>query len=173
VTGLPGIKAQVRRARQRRRFACGAARRQPALQRTPAPERREGRNTSGPADTDEPGCGVAGERSTPQEPVMPKDHDFKRLVRARMDDTGERYTQARAALAAQRGAPGPPVSDRTRGVLGQLAGIELAEPSRRCLERLPEPERRAAAGGGGAHRGWGGGAAPPPPPARRGAAGPR
>jgi len=85
---------------------------------------------------------------------MPKDHDFKRLVRARMDDTGERYTQARAALAAQRGAPGPPVSDRTRGVLGQLAGIELAEPSRRCLERLPEPERRAAAIEGLRHRDW-------------------
>src|SRR5262249_57276496 len=162
VTGLPGIKAQVRRARQRRRFACGAARRQPALQRTPAPERREGRNTSGPADADEPGCGVAGERGTPQEFVMPKDHDFKRLLRARMDDTGERYAQARAALASQRGAPGPPVSDRTRGVLGQLAGIELAEASRRYLERLPEPERRGAASDGGGPPGRRAGRAPPP-----------
>ena len=33
---------------------------------------------------------------------MAKDHDFKRLVRERMQDTGERYTQARAALIAQR-----------------------------------------------------------------------
>ena len=85
---------------------------------------------------------------------MPKDHDFKRLVRARMDDTGERYTQARAALAAERGAPDPPVSHCTRSVLGQLASIELAEPSRRYLERLPEPERRAAGIEGLDHPDW-------------------
>ena len=76
---------------------------------------------------------------------MPKDQDFKRLVRARMDRAGERYTQAWAALAAERAAPDPLVSDRTRSVVGQLATIELAEPSRRYLERLPESERRAAA----------------------------
>jgi hypothetical protein len=73
---------------------------------------------------------------------MPKDQDFKRLVRARMDHTGERYTQARAVLVAARAAPGPLVSDRTRGVVGQLASIELAEFSRRYLERLPDVERR-------------------------------
>jgi hypothetical protein len=85
---------------------------------------------------------------------MPKDHDFKRLVRARMDDTGERYTRARAALAAERGAPGPLVSDRTRSLIGQLASIELAESGRRHLERLPEPERRAAAIEGLRHQDW-------------------
>ncbi len=85
---------------------------------------------------------------------MPKDHDFKRLVRARMDHTGERYTQARAALAAERGAPDPLVSDRTRSVLGQLADIELAEVSRRYLEQLPEPQRRAAAIEGLDHHDW-------------------
>lgn len=85
---------------------------------------------------------------------MPENHDFKRLVRARMDDTGERYTQARAALAAERDAPDPLVSDRTRSVLGQLADTELAEASRRYLERLPEPERRAAAIEGLGHRDW-------------------
>jgi HEAT repeat protein len=95
---------------------------------------------------------------------MPKDQDFKRLVRARMDPTGERYTQARAALVAERGtpdrtvpergAPDPPVSDRTRSVLGQLADLELAESSRRYLERLPEPERRAAAIEGLRHQDW-------------------
>jgi hypothetical protein len=36
---------------------------------------------------------------------MPKDRDFKRLVRARMDRTGERYTQARAALVKEIAAP--------------------------------------------------------------------
>jgi hypothetical protein len=85
---------------------------------------------------------------------MPKDHDFKRLVRARMDQRGERYTRARAALAAERGAPDPLVSDRTRSILGQLADIELAESSRRYLERLPEPERRAAAIEGLRHPNW-------------------
>ena len=85
---------------------------------------------------------------------MPKDQDFKRLVRARMSGTGERYTQARAALAAGRSAPDPLVSDRTRSVLGQLADIELAEVSRRYLGRLPEPERRAAAIEGLGHQDW-------------------
>jgi hypothetical protein len=85
---------------------------------------------------------------------MPKNQDFKRLVRARMEHTGERYTQARAALVAERAAPGPLVSDRTRSVVGQLADIELAEFSRRYLERLPEPQRRAAAIGGLRHQNW-------------------
>jgi HEAT repeat protein len=85
---------------------------------------------------------------------MPKDRDFKRLVRARMDDTGERYTQARAALAAERAAPGPLVSDRTRSILGQLADVGLAGSGRHCLEQLPEPERRAAAIEGLGHRDW-------------------
>lgn len=76
---------------------------------------------------------------------MPTDHDFKRLVRARMARPGERYTQARAALPAERDAPGPLVSDRTRSILGQLASIDVAEPGRRYLERLPKPERRAVA----------------------------
>ena len=85
---------------------------------------------------------------------MPKDHDFKRLVRARMDQTGERYTQARAALAAEQGAPDPLVSDRTRSILGQLANIELAEAGCRYLEQLAEPQRRAAAIEGLDHRDW-------------------
>lgn len=85
---------------------------------------------------------------------MPKDRDFKRLVRARMDDTGERYTRARAALGGERGGAGPLVSDRTRSILGQLADTELAESARRHLERLPEPERRAAATEGLRHPDW-------------------
>jgi len=85
---------------------------------------------------------------------MPKDHDFKRLVRARMGRTGERYTQARAVLTAERGSPDPLVSDRTRSVLSQLADIELAEASRRYLEQLPESQRRAAALEGLDHQDW-------------------
>ena len=76
---------------------------------------------------------------------MAKDHDFKRLVRARMQDTGECYTEARTALAARRDAGELAVSDRTRSLLGQLADTGLAAVSRDHLARLPEPERRAAA----------------------------
>ena len=85
---------------------------------------------------------------------MPKDPGFKRLVRARMDHTGERYTQARAALVAERSAPDPLVSDRSRSVLGQLANVELAEFSRRYLHQLPEPQRRAVAIEGLRHPDW-------------------
>lgn len=38
---------------------------------------------------------------------MPKDKDFKRLVRSRMARTGERYTVARAGLRPRGSAPGP------------------------------------------------------------------
>jgi HEAT repeat protein len=85
---------------------------------------------------------------------MPEDHDFKRLVRARMQHTGERYTQARATLAAQRETADPLISDRTRSLLGQLADAGLAAVSRDHLERLPEPERRAAAIEGLQHESW-------------------
>ena len=85
---------------------------------------------------------------------MPKDHDFKRLVRARMARTGERYTSARAALAAQREQAELAVSDGTRSLLGQLADVGLAAASRGHLERLPEPERRAAAIEGLRHQNW-------------------
>jgi hypothetical protein len=85
---------------------------------------------------------------------MPQDHDFKRLVRARMQHTGERYTQARAALAAQRDTSDRAVSDRTRSLLGQLADTGLAAASRDHLTRLPEPERRAAAIEGLRHGNW-------------------
>ncbi len=85
---------------------------------------------------------------------MPKDHDFKRLVRARMQHTGERYTQARAALVAQRDAGERVVSERSRSLLGQLADVGLAAVSREHLARLPEPERRAAAIEGLRHESW-------------------
>jgi len=85
---------------------------------------------------------------------MARDHDFKRLVRERMQDTGERYTQARAALVTQRDAGDRVISDRTRSLLGQLADTSLAAASREHLARLPEPERRAAAIEGLRHESW-------------------
>jgi uncharacterized protein YndB with AHSA1/START domain len=39
---------------------------------------------------------------------MTRDRSFKRLVRARMDKTGESYTAARAALLAEEPSPGAP-----------------------------------------------------------------
>jgi HEAT repeat protein len=71
-----------------------------------------------------------------------------------MADTGERYTEARAALVAQRGAGDRVVSDRARSLLGQLADVGLAAVSRDRLARLPEPERRAAAIEGLRHGNW-------------------
>ncbi len=85
---------------------------------------------------------------------MPKDHDLKRLVRMRMQNTGERYTEARTALAAQREAGVRVVSDRTRSLLGQLADVGLAAVSRDHLARLPQPELRAAAIEGLGHENW-------------------
>src|SRR5689334_42299 len=64
--------------------------------------RCEGRNTSGPALTGGPAVPRCRGTRHAAEAVMAKDHDFKRLVRERMQDTGGRCTQARAALIAQR-----------------------------------------------------------------------
>lgn len=85
---------------------------------------------------------------------MAKDHDFKRLMRERMQDTGERYTEVRTAPVARREADDPVVSDRTRSLLGQLADVGLAAVSRDHLVRLPEPERRAAAIEGLRYESW-------------------
>jgi hypothetical protein len=79
---------------------------------------------------------------------MAKDHDFKRLVRDRMQDTGERYTEARAALIAQRDAGDRVLSDRTRSLLGQLADVGLAAASRDHLARLRPPRSAGFAGTG-------------------------
>lgn len=97
---------------------------------------------------------MAGARSAPQEPTLPQDQDFKRLVRARMGQTGQRYTEARAALLAERDGPVSAVSDRTRSVLGQLADVEMAAASLSYLTGLTEPERRAAGIAGLGHPDW-------------------
>jgi len=52
---------------------------------------------------------------------MPKDKDFKRLVRARMDKTGESYTTARARLR-------PAVADETGGAPPTAAGSGGSDP---------------------------------------------
>src|SRR5260370_6302234 len=137
-----------------------------ALQRTPAREaaRREEHFRAGHTGERAVPCCWGARR--PGGAVMPEDRDFKRLVRARMQNTGERYTQARAALVAQREAGDPLVSDRTRSLLGQLADVGLAAASRDHLERLREPERRAAAIEGLQHGNWRGRPSRAPPPGR-------
>jgi hypothetical protein len=55
--------------------------------------------------------------ATGKEDLMPEDKDFKRIVRARMADTGERYTEARAGLRPDDASGG--VADEP----GRLAGV--------------------------------------------------
>lgn len=45
---------------------------------------------------------------------MPKDKDLKRLIRARMDKTGESYTTARAHIRARRSPPPAKFAERAR-----------------------------------------------------------
>lgn len=85
--------------------------------------------------------------------VVPTDGDFKQLVRARMEDTGERFTQARQALLAQRRHTDP-VSDRTRSLVGQLADVDLRAVAHDRLNQVPQAERRAAALDGLRHPSW-------------------
>jgi len=76
---------------------------------------------------------------------MPKDKDFKRLVRARMDKTGESYTAARARLrpgpgqdpggagAAHRDRPGGAATrtGQSTSATGR-AGPPCSRPGRAC-----------------------------------------
>lgn len=81
---------------------------------------------------------------------MPKEQDFKRLVRARMAETGERYTQARVALT---GAPAVR-DEQARSLIGQLGDTGLAPASFERLQQLPEAEQRNAALFGLTHDDW-------------------
>jgi hypothetical protein len=71
---------------------------------------------------------------------MPEDKDFKKLVRARMEQTGERYTQARAHLRPEAAARAP---DADRELLARIvptdveALVELR--SQQNLWREPRP----------------------------------
>lgn len=53
---------------------------------------------------------------------MPQQKDFKRLVRARMEKTGESYTTARAALLA-KSSPKPPAAAAPKAQWPELAGM--------------------------------------------------
>ncbi|HEX4682503.1 MAG TPA: hypothetical protein VH277_07345 [Gemmatimonadaceae bacterium] len=57
---------------------------------------------------------------------MPQDKDLKRLVRARMEKTGESYTSARAQITAKprrKRAATTPLSDKTAPDYAKLAGM--------------------------------------------------
>jgi len=54
---------------------------------------------------------------------MPTQKDLKRLVRARMKKTGERYTTARAQLLKKRPAPRPAAAKKAAPPAGDLAKI--------------------------------------------------
>jgi hypothetical protein len=65
---------------------------------------------------------------------MPKDKDFKRLVRTRMARTGERYTEARAELRPQDGQPDDEATRREWPV--PLIPLELHELRTRRAARV-------------------------------------
>lgn len=62
---------------------------------------------------------------------MTEDRDFKRLVRARMAETGEQYTQAREALRPSRPGPGPEQSESAQtpqtdlGATGRVSSLSI------------------------------------------------
>lgn len=66
---------------------------------------------------------------------MPKNKDFKALVRARMVATGERYTQARSALAPPSPASSSP--PETKALVDQLAEPGTYHQAFGLLRRLP------------------------------------
>lgn len=63
---------------------------------------------------------------------MPREKDFKRIVRARMAQTGERYTEARSGLRPGAGS-GEPLDEPQR-----LAGV-VPDGSRRLPGLAPRP----------------------------------
>lgn len=105
-------------------------------------------------DIDEPPVWHGWECIMPAGVVMPTNGDFKHLVRTRMQDTGERYTEARAALLSQREEPDALASDRTRSLVGQLADVQLRGVAHELLKEIPDTERRAAAIEGLRHPSW-------------------
>jgi hypothetical protein len=92
---------------------------------------------------------------------MPRDKDFKRLVRRRMAETGERYTQARIALMRERQRARPPGGSGSRDqvedwlTLMALPGV----PGRQNegfadVQALPPDECRRVAVRGLRHESW-------------------
>lgn len=85
---------------------------------------------------------------------MARDKDFKRLVRQRMAETGERYTVARTAL---RRTTEPPLSDDVDRWIELLAQPSVPGRPNEGFERLQalsEDELRRAAIRGARHTSW-------------------
>lgn len=75
---------------------------------------------------------------------MTRDSDFKQVVRARMAETGETYTAARAAVEQQapsRGAAGPAAYDAARSEQERLVGRLFTDGR---LARIPAKRRTRA-----------------------------
>ena len=81
---------------------------------------------------------------------MARDKDFKRLVRERMQLTGERYTVARAALRR----PSDVDPDEPSRLVELLADPQRANAAHERLEALPADVLRVAALRGLAHASW-------------------
>ena len=82
---------------------------------------------------------------------MPTNKDFKRLVRQRMADTGERYTDARAALVTDvdpSPSPRPQLRERWMELLGDPKQNQYVF---RLLKELPPDELRPLAVAGTRH----------------------
>jgi hypothetical protein len=69
---------------------------------------------------------------------MPQEKDLKRLVRARMLQTGERYTIARAAITN----PDPPHLVAARALIAALGDRMRADDAYRSLEEVAPDVRR-------------------------------
>ncbi|MDQ1401963.1 MAG: hypothetical protein QOG03_279 [Actinomycetota bacterium] len=80
---------------------------------------------------------------------MPRDKDFKKLVRQRMHDTGERYTDARAAIDPDHtdAKPGQSRASHPDGAVFELTGYTMGDrlspnsagPVFRVLRRFLDP----------------------------------
>ena len=71
---------------------------------------------------------------------MTEDSAFKKQVRARMAETGEKYTVARRIVAAGRDLGKPPVALRV--YLNPHVDLELTEEAARAYAAADEPDRR-------------------------------
>jgi hypothetical protein len=86
--------------------------------------------------------------------LMAQDKDFKRLVRARMAETGERYTVARTALRRAIDPSKRDDVDHWIELLGLKGEPGLPNEGFERLQALPENELRRAAVRGAQHTNW-------------------